>query len=49
VLGVEVAELLGQLPICYLRETAADHRVFAAIPALRRELTAYLLEPSDGV
>lgn len=38
VLGVGVAELLGQP---YLRETAADHRVFAAIPALRRGLTAY--------
>ncbi len=46
VLGVGVAEVLGQP---YLRETVGDHRVFAVIPALRRELTAYLLEPGDGL
>jgi hypothetical protein len=45
-LGIRVAELLGQP---YLRETAADHRVFAAIPALRRELIAYSVTPGDGI
>ncbi len=45
-LGVGPAELLGQP---YPRETPTDHRVFAAVPALRRELTAYLLPPEDDV
>ncbi|MBV8539636.1 MAG: helix-turn-helix transcriptional regulator [Pseudonocardiales bacterium] len=45
-LGMGVAELLGQP---YPRETAADHRVFAAVPALRRELTADSLAPGEGV
>lgn len=43
-LGVGPAELLGQP---YFRETPTDHRVFAAVPALRRELIAYLLPPGD--
>ncbi|MGH3947403.1 MAG: helix-turn-helix domain-containing protein, partial [Pseudonocardiaceae bacterium] len=46
VLGMGPAELLGQP---YPRETATDHRVFAAVPALRRELIAYLLPPEDDV
>ena len=45
-LGMGVADLLGQP---YPRETAGDHRVFAALPALRREFTAYLLAPGDDV
>lgn len=31
----------------YPRETPADHQGFAAVPALRRELIAYLLPPGD--
>jgi transcriptional regulator with XRE-family HTH domain len=45
-LGMGPAELLGQP---YLRETPTDHRVFTVIPALRRELTAYLLPPENNV
>jgi len=45
-LGMGPADLLGQP---YLRETSTDHRVFAVVPALRRELTAYLLPPEDSV
>jgi transcriptional regulator with XRE-family HTH domain len=45
-LGVGVAELLGQP---YPRETSGDRQVFSAIPALRRELTAYLLPPIDDI
>jgi transcriptional regulator with XRE-family HTH domain len=44
-LGVGPAELLG-LP--YHRETPSDHRIFAVVPALRRELTAYRLPPEDA-
>lgn len=43
-LGVGVAELLGQ-PVT--PDTPADHRVFAVIPPLRRELAAYRLPPDD--
>jgi transcriptional regulator with XRE-family HTH domain len=43
-LGVGPAELLGQP---YHREIPSDHRVFAVVPVLRRELTAYLLPPED--
>ena len=46
VLGVGVAELLGQP---YLRETAADHRCSPRSLRCVASLTAYLLEPGDGV
>ncbi len=44
-LGVGVAELLGQPR---RPDSPAEHRVFAVIPALRRELAAYRLPPDDG-
>ena len=45
-LGVAPAELLGQP---YRRDTPADQHVFAAIPALRRELNVYLIPPQDDI
>lgn len=45
-LGLGNAELLGQP---YPRETPTDHRVFATVPALRRELAAYSLPPEQDV
>jgi transcriptional regulator with XRE-family HTH domain len=45
-LGLALAELLGQP---YSRETPADQQVFAVVPALRRELIAYLVVPEDDV
>ncbi|MGH3980379.1 MAG: helix-turn-helix domain-containing protein [Pseudonocardiaceae bacterium] len=44
--GLAPAELLGQP---YARQTRTDQQVFAVVPALRRELTAYLLAPEDDV
>lgn len=43
-LGVGVAELLEQP---YARRNRAEHAVHASIPAIRRELAAYFLEPLD--
>lgn len=45
-LNVGVAELL-ELP--YAQITRGEHRVHAAIPAIRRELAAYLIEPDEDV
>lgn len=45
-LSVGVAELLGQPE---RPGTPAEHRVFAVIPPLRRELAAYRQPPDDGV
>ncbi|MGH3824621.1 MAG: helix-turn-helix domain-containing protein [Pseudonocardiaceae bacterium] len=43
-LNVGVAELLEQP---YLRRNRAEHEVYACIPAIRRELAAYHIEPPD--
>lgn len=45
-LDVGVTDLLGQ-PI--RPDNPAEHRVFAVVPPLRRELAAYRLPPDDGV
>lgn len=45
-LHVGVAELLQQP---YLRTSRAEHEVHASIPAIRRELAAYRIEPIDEV
>ncbi|MGH3871506.1 MAG: helix-turn-helix domain-containing protein [Pseudonocardiaceae bacterium] len=46
VLNVGVAELLEQP---YPRRNRAEHEVHASIPAIRRELAAYRIEPLDEV
>lgn len=45
-LGLGVAELLDQP---YPRRNRAEHEVHASIPAIRRELAAYRLEPVDDL
>lgn len=45
-LRVGVADLLEQP---YQRTTRSEHEVHAAIPAIRRELAAYRIEPPDDV
>ena len=45
-LNVGVAELLQQP---YPRRNRAEHEVHAAIPAIRREMAAYRLEPLDDI
>jgi transcriptional regulator with XRE-family HTH domain len=45
-LGVGVAELLEQP---YQRTNKAEHEVHAAIPPIRRELTAYRMEPLEDL
>lgn len=45
-LHVGVADLFQQP---YLRTNRADHEVHACIPAIRRELAAYRMEPVDEV
>lgn len=45
-LKVGVTELLEQP---YLRRNRAEHEIHASIPAIRRELAAYRLEPVDDV
>ena len=45
-LSVGVAELISQP---YSARTRGDHKVHSVIPALRREIAAYLLPPAPGV
>jgi transcriptional regulator with XRE-family HTH domain len=45
-LSVGVPDLLGQP---YPRENYADHRLFATVPGLRREMAAYRLPPDESV